>query len=99
MIMQTTTKTTTKTNTAPYSVHGVLAGAYRGKDLSERTMLRHASQDNGETAVCKRVKQCGLCDWKEAEPVTCPECLARIERRGLRLSPALGSELAATEGE
>lgn len=87
----TTTKTTTK-DAAPYSAHGVLAAAYRGRSDDGRPMLRHASQDNGDSALCKRVRQGGLCDWKESEPVTCPECLARIARRGLQLSSAVGAE-------
>jgi hypothetical protein len=70
-------------DTTAYTVHGVLAGAYRGKDISERALLRHASQDESDTAVCKTVKQGKLCDLVEEGPVTCPVCLQRIATRGL----------------
>lgn len=65
----------------PYTVHYVLAGAYRGKDISTRTLLTHASQDEGATSVCKRAKN--LCDLAKPVPVTCPLCLERIAKRGL----------------
>ena len=67
-----------------YTVHGVLAGAYRGRDLGKRTLLRHASIDAGESAVCKRTRN--LCDEDSGE-VDCMECLARIARRGLVRAP------------
>jgi hypothetical protein len=67
----------------PYTVHGVLAGAYRGKDISARALLRHASQDESYTAVCKTVKADTLCDMVEDGDVTCPVCLQRIAARGL----------------
>ena len=69
--------------TTPYTVHGVLAGAYKGKNHSERVLLRHASQDESHTAVCKTVKEDMLCDVDEDGPVTCPVCLQRIATRGL----------------
>lgn len=72
-----------KKDTTPYTVHGVLAGAYKGKDIGERVLLQHASQDESHTALCKRVKPDMLCDYAEETEVTCPECLARIARRGL----------------
>ena len=64
-----------------YTVHGVLAGAYRGRRVSARTLLRHASIDGAESSVCKRASN--LCDEDTGDLVTCPECLARIARRGL----------------
>ncbi len=64
-----------------YTVHGVLAGAYRGRDISTRALLRHASTDGAETSVCKRARN--LCDAEETGEVDCPECLTRIARRGL----------------
>lgn len=70
-------------DTTPYTVHFVLAGAYRGRDISERALLRHASQDESHTAVCKTVKADTLCDVVEDGPVTCPVCLQRIATRGL----------------
>lgn len=69
--------------TTPYTVHGVLAGAYRGKDIGARALLNHASQDESGTAVCKTVKPGMLCDMPEDGPVTCPVCLQRISTRGL----------------
>lgn len=68
-------------NKTPYTVHGVLAGAYKGKDISARTLLTHASQDETDSSVCKRAKN--LCDVVESGPVTCPLCLERIAKRGL----------------
>lgn len=73
--------------TTPYTVHGVLAGAYKGKDISERALLNHASQDDSATAVCKTVRQYSLCDMVEDDAVTCPTCLERIARRGLVRKP------------
>jgi len=69
--------------TTPYTVHGVLAGAYRGKDIGERALLTHASQDECHTAICKTVKPDMLCDTEEDGPVTCPICLQRIATRAL----------------
>lgn len=58
--------------------HGVLAGAYKGRDVSARTLLTHASTDGGVTALCKRVKVDSLCDAEEQGPATCPTCAARV---------------------
>lgn len=63
---------------APFTVHGVLAGAYRGKDIGERTLLTHASVDGGETALCRKVKAGALCDAVESGSPTCPLCAARV---------------------
>jgi hypothetical protein len=58
------------------TVHGVLAGAYRGKRASLKATLTHASTDDGATAICERVEPGNLCDLViDAEP-TCPECLS-----------------------
>lgn len=69
----------TNTNTT-VTVHGVLAGAYRGNDA--RSMLWHASMDNGKTPVCKRVKADSLCDYYGTPPEitepTCPHCRKRL---------------------
>ncbi len=80
--MMTKTKRSIDTTTR-YTVHGVLAGAYKGKDISARVLLNHASQDEGGSAICKRVPN--LCDLVECDDVavTCPMCLERIEKRGL----------------
>lgn len=68
------------TNNTTVTVHGVLAGAYKGKDVAARTLLTHASIDGGMTALCKRVKQDALCDLEESEPATCPTCAARAAK-------------------
>ncbi len=59
------------------TVHGVLAGAYKG---TARTFLTHASIDGGVTALCKRVKEDALCDQLEDGPPTCPTCAARASK-------------------
>jgi hypothetical protein len=64
-------------------VHGVLAGAYV-RDIGDTKLLLHASQDDSSTSVCNRVKMYNLCDMAEDGPVTCPVCLERIEKRGLK---------------
>jgi hypothetical protein len=69
--------------TTRYTVHCVLAGAYKaGRD---QKMLYHASQDESATSVCKKVKEYNLCDQIVADDVqvTCPVCLQRIATRGL----------------
>jgi hypothetical protein len=63
------------------TIHGVLAGAYRGKKLGERKLLTHASADGAITALCGRVKADSLCDAEEPGPATCPTCAARTEDR------------------
>ena len=67
--------------TTGYTVHGVLAGAYRGKGIGGRALLQHASIDGATTSLCKRTAN--LCDAEESGNVDCPECLARIARRNL----------------
>lgn len=59
---------------AKYTVHGVLAGAYKGRDIGGRALLRHASTDGGSTALCGKVKQDHLCDFEEDGPPTCERC-------------------------
>lgn len=59
------------------TVHEVLAGAYRGKDIRERALLTHASIDDGVTALCRNVKRHALCDEVVAGPPTCERCLKR----------------------
>ncbi len=59
------------------TVHGVLAGAYRGK--SAASFLTHASL-GGHDAICKRVKPGMLCDVEESGPPTCPSCAARVAK-------------------
>jgi len=63
-----------------YTVHEVLAGAYRGKDISKRALLTHASADGGATSLCRKVKQDSLCDVELDTVPTCPYCAARVQR-------------------
>jgi hypothetical protein len=56
-----------------YTVHFVLAGAYRGKRRDLKTTLTHASLDDGDTAVCGQVQAGNLCDIVGTE-LTCPAC-------------------------
>lgn len=67
------------TNTK-YTVHGLLAGAYKGGRQSLTAMLTHASTDEGVTALCGKVKADSLCDMEESEPPTCPHCLRKIAK-------------------
>ncbi len=69
-----------------YTVHGVLAGAYRGRDVGTRALLSHASTDGGETALCKKARH--LADAEPSGEVDCDACLARIAKRGLVRAPA-----------
>lgn len=69
-----------------YTIHGVLAGAYRGKDVADRTLLTHASLDNGETSLCARVRRHGLFDEAldpQETSTTCSQCKRALSRRGL----------------
>jgi hypothetical protein len=65
---------------ATLTVHGVLAGAYRGKRANLEALLTHASADGGVTAVCRRVAADSLCDVVETGPPTCKRCLSRYNR-------------------
>lgn len=60
------------------TTHDVLAGAYKGKDIEERPCHSHASEDQGETAICGRVAEGHLCDVVIEGPPTCPLCLRRV---------------------
>lgn len=73
------------TTATKYTVHGVLAGAYRGRDISERTLLSHASVDGGDTAICSK-RVANLADvfgTAAGQSVTCPACAKKIARLGL----------------
>jgi hypothetical protein len=66
---------------APVTVHGVLAGAYRGhnwRGVDVRVFLTHASADGGETALCGRVKAGSLCDQQVKGAPTCPVCARKV---------------------
>lgn len=66
--------------TTTMTVHGVLAGAYRGKRRNLENLLTHASVDGGVTAVCRGVKVDSLCDEIEPGPPTCKRCAAKFAR-------------------
>ncbi len=61
------------------TVHGVLAGAYRGKRLKLRALLTHASTDNGSTAICGHVAEGNLCDAVEVGPPSCKKCFSKYK--------------------
>lgn len=62
------------TNEKKYTVHGVLAGAYAGKNPKLESTLTHLSVAGEMTALCKRVKPDSLCDEEEPGAPTCPRC-------------------------
>lgn len=59
------------------TVHGVLAGAYKG---GMKNLLTHASTDQGTTSICRKVKKYSLCDQELTTPPTCPVCLAKLAK-------------------
>ena len=67
-------------------VFSVLAGAYRGKDIEERTLLMHAILVDAEgypaaaKSLCGRVLEERLCDLPERGAPTCPLCAERAAR-------------------
>jgi hypothetical protein len=74
-----------------YTIHGVLAGAYKGRQ-NERATLYHASVNGGETSLCNKIKNYRLADtlsidFRNPPSVDCPECVRRILRRGLHWNP------------
>jgi hypothetical protein len=63
-------------------VHGVLAGAYKGRDIEERTLLTHVSlTESWDTALCRNVKPGMLADLTEPGPPTCKRCAVIWEKR------------------
>ncbi len=77
-----------------YEARDVLAGAYRGKDLSERELLVHALGIDaaGRTdtkTVCRRIPEENLADANSLSPgtqPTCPVCIERLAKRGAKVS-------------
>jgi hypothetical protein len=66
---------------------GVLAGAYRGKDVSERSLLTHYLKvtDGGEWAaksLCGRILGERLSDVDEREDATCEACAVKLAKLG-----------------
>jgi hypothetical protein len=66
--------------TTQITVHGVLAGAYKGGRMSLKATLTHASADQGSTALCGKVKADSLCDLEMEEPPTCPACARKMAK-------------------
>jgi hypothetical protein len=64
--------------TTTMTVHGVLAGAYRGKRANLKALLTHASADGGNTAICGGVAEGNLSDPVEDGPPTCKRCAAKF---------------------
>ncbi len=68
-----------------FETRGVLAGQYRARDLSERTLLTHTAWPETDDAICGTVKSGALTD-AYADPdglqlrPTCPRCLAKDPR-------------------
>jgi hypothetical protein len=67
---------------------GVLAGAYRGKDIGERALLTHAvavdAQGSEVRVLCGRVKLDHVVDCYADDinkPPTCPNCLERMPKK------------------
>ena len=72
--------------TTKITVHGVLAGAYRGnggRGMGPRDgapTLSHASADGGRTALCGRVREDSLCDLEEEGAPTCSVCAKKLAK-------------------
>lgn len=70
------------------TIHGVLAGAYRGRrNIEDRALLTHAvtaeawKSDDGKT-LCGRLRvHDSICDAEADGPPTCPTCAERYARR------------------
>lgn len=89
-----TTNTETATETLKIFAAGVLAGAYRGKDISARATLAHAvadrafrigrlAREEGEALCDRSLDLVDSCVWEAADKVTCPKCqeiAARLAR-------------------
>lgn len=66
-----------------YTVHAVLAAAYKGKSASDRSTLQHASLDNGRTALCGRIRIDSLADEYGTDidlGVTCQACQKKVAK-------------------
>ena len=60
----------------------VLSGAYRGKDISERMLHRHAVDTATDTSLCRRIDAGHISDAPLGGPdlVTCSICRERDPR-------------------
>ena len=78
---------TSKTvGTESFTARGVLAAAYRGKALEDRTLLTHWWKVDAPKSLCGRVKEEKLADIGDA--VDCPACLERMATREKRAAAA-----------
>lgn len=64
-----------------FTVHAVLAGAYKGKRADLKATLNHASSDFGLTAVCGKVKEGSLCEDDLGLELTCPACIRETTKK------------------
>lgn len=68
-----------------FETRGVLAGQYRGRDVSDRPLLTHTAWPDSDDAICGTIQSGGLADvYSDQEgsqlPPTCPRCLAKDPR-------------------
>jgi hypothetical protein len=65
-----------------YSVQHVLAGAYRGRDISERALLSHAVIQGEDKTLCRRLGTDRLPGYDEddSDVPTCETCAERLAR-------------------
>jgi hypothetical protein len=85
---------TKQTVTAEIKAAGILSGAYKGKDISQRALLSHAVstvdvsvgrlvRKAGEAFCNRKLDTADYYSWQDAAQVDCPKCrdiLARLGR-------------------
>jgi len=90
-----------------YQTRGVLAGAYRGKNVDQRSLITHTcdTEDPDERSLCKRVKpghlvdEYGMTQAQLSAPPTCPNCLTRDPRfKGTGMEPNADLEWIKGDG-
>ncbi len=62
-----------------FEVRGVLAGAYKGKDVAARELLSHYWEEGAAKTLCNRVPEASLADVGPSVP-SCTECKARFAK-------------------
>lgn len=63
-----------------FTIHAVLAGAYKGKRTNLKATLTHLSADGGDSALCGKVQEGNLADeygTDQTQPATCKACLKK----------------------
>lgn len=63
-----------------YETREVLAGAYRGADISRRALLTHVIELGATSSLCGRVSEDHLCDVRVDALPTCSTCLKRLAK-------------------